>query len=185
MPSNSYFAGLGLSFNEAQALNGLAWAASGASCYLIWPGSKHIRRVEREGGRRIELPPAIRGKAQVLTAAHTLGMLGPAAAFFFSLPLNRFVIPGWLLKFALPPAPSPMIYYGSRIAGCIASIGVGVVTVWGLNHLGGQWNYLGVSHPPLSSADSSLQAPKRLNLGSRASQGYQVWSIRYRAPPNV
>jgi hypothetical protein len=157
MSFNSYLAGLNLPFNGAQALNGLAWATSGASCYLIWPGSNHIRKVEREGGRRIELSPALRTKAQALTAVHTIGMLGPAAVFFFSLPLNRFVIPNWLLKYALPPAPSPIIYYGSRIAGCIASIWVGVATVSGLKHLGGQWNYMGVSHSPFSSTDSSLE----------------------------
>jgi hypothetical protein len=142
MSISSYIAGLNLPFTEAQGLNGLAWASTTGMFYLTWPGSDFKQKAEKEAGEVVHMPPGKKG--QLVSLAHTVALFGPAAAFLFSLPLNRFVIPDWLLRSALPPA-SPEVYYGVRVAGCIGALGSGVTMAWAFKHLGSQWNYIGVS----------------------------------------
>lgn len=147
MSFNSYIAGLNLPFTvtDAQAINGLAWASLGGSFYLTWPGSDLKQKVEREAGKAVHMPPG--NSAMVISQAHALALFVPAGIFLFSLPLNKFTMPGWLLKTALPNA-TPEVYYGVRIAGSIGCLGVGAAMVNIFKHLGSQWNYIGASRLP-------------------------------------
>jgi hypothetical protein len=146
MSLNSYIAGLNLHLTETQVLNGLALASTGVSFYLSWPGSDFKNKANREAGQPVEMPTRFKKKAQAVTVVHGLGMLAPTVAFGISLPLNRFVMPGWLARFSLAPAPLPIVYYSSRAAGCMGCIGIGIAMVSVFKHLGSQWNYLGVSY---------------------------------------
>ncbi|KAG9074926.1 hypothetical protein FS749_013466 [Ceratobasidium sp. UAMH 11750] len=144
MSFNSYIAGLGLT--ESQTLNGLAWASTIGMFYLTWPGSDFQQKVEREAGKAVHMPP---GKsAQIVSMTHGMALFLPAGAFLFSLPPNRFEMPGWLLKTALPPPSEEMLYYGLRLGGCAGVLGVGATMVWTFKHLGSQWNYIGVRERP-------------------------------------
>ena len=144
MSFNSYIAGLGLPFKvtDVQAINGFAWVALGGSFYLSWPGSDLKQRVEREAGKIVHMPP---GKSAIMiTRTHALALFVPAGIFLFSLPLNKFMMPNWLLKTALPET-SREIYYGARIAGSIGCLIGGLAMTHIFKHLGSQWNYIGVS----------------------------------------
>lgn len=143
MSFNSYIVGLNLPFTvtDAQAINGLAWASLVGSFYLSWPGSDFIPKIEREAGKTVHMPP---GKsAQIISATHGMALSIPTGIFLFSLPLNRFLMPSWLLKTVLP-ATSPKIYYGLRVAGSIGCLGAGAAMISVFKHLGSQWNYIGV-----------------------------------------
>lgn len=144
MSFNSYIAGLNLPFTvtDAQATNGFAWASLVGSFYLTFPGSDFKKKVEREAGKAIHMPP---GKsAQIISGTHGMALFIPAGIFLFSLPFNQFVTPSWLLKTALP-ATYPEIYYGLRVAASIGCVGTGVAMISIFKHLGSQWNYIGVS----------------------------------------
>ncbi|KAG8771509.1 hypothetical protein FRC12_003572 [Ceratobasidium sp. 428] len=144
MSFSSYIAGLNLT--ESQILNGLGWASTVGMFYLSWPGSDFKQKVEREAGKAVHMPP---GKsAQIVSMTHGMALFLPAGAFLFGLPLNRFVMPGWLLKTALPPVRDDLVYHGLRLGGCVGALGVGVTMVWTFKHLGSQWNYIGVRERP-------------------------------------
>jgi hypothetical protein len=120
---------------------------------------------------------------RIVSGVHGLAFFGSAGVFFLSLPLNRFMKPGWLARFVLPAA-SPAIHYGLRLAGCIGSLGVGMAMVSIFKHLGTQWNYLGVSRLILSGV--VYPCPNALYaLGAQTSQTCQYWSLSARSSPNV
>ncbi|KAG9117289.1 hypothetical protein FRC07_007364, partial [Ceratobasidium sp. 392] len=144
MSFNSYIAGLNLT--ESQALNGLGWISTAGMFYLSWPGSDFKQKVEREAGKAVHMPP---GKsAQVVTMTHALALFLPPGAFLFGLPPNKFEMPGWLLRTALPPVKDEALYFGLRLGGCVGAFGSGAAMVWAFKHLGSQWNFIGVRERP-------------------------------------
>ncbi|KAG9123410.1 hypothetical protein FRC07_014983 [Ceratobasidium sp. 392] len=142
MSLNSYIAGLNLPFTAAQALNGLACASTFQVYYLALPSSELKQRSEREAGKIVQMPSGQQGL--LVTVAHTLGLLGPAAVFLLSLPLNAFKTPDWLSRFALPPAASLEAYHGLKTAGVIGTFGLGAGIAWTVRTLGPHWHYIGV-----------------------------------------
>ncbi|KAG8682035.1 hypothetical protein FRC09_017058, partial [Ceratobasidium sp. 395] len=148
MSLNSYIAGLNLPFalTETQALNGLAWTATFGMLYSMWPNSKFLKQVEREGGQVVEMPPGKRG--EFVTAVHAVGFFGPALAFLVSLPVNKFVTPRWMLESSLPPTTSNEVYAGLRIAACVGTVGVGLLSTSTIKHLSSQWHFVGLRERP-------------------------------------
>ncbi|KAG8742931.1 hypothetical protein FRC10_000719 [Ceratobasidium sp. 414] len=142
MSFNSYIAGLNLPFTGTQVLNGFACASTVGIFYVALPSSELKQKAEKEAGRVVHTTSGPQGL--LITVAHTLGLLGPAAAFLLSLPLSHFETPDWLLRFTLPPATSNGVYYGLRVAGVIGSLGLASGIAWTVRSLGPQWHYIGV-----------------------------------------
>ncbi|QRV84022.1 isoprenylcysteine carboxyl methyltransferase [Ceratobasidium sp. AG-Ba] len=92
------------------------------------------------------MPPGKQG--ELVTVAHTIGLFAPALIFLVGLPMNKFVMPNWLQRYSIPPAPSPEIYYGARVAGYIGSLGIGITMDWGMRHLSSQWHIVGLRERP-------------------------------------
>ncbi|KAF8606732.1 hypothetical protein BDV93DRAFT_520361 [Ceratobasidium sp. AG-I] len=147
MSFNSYIAGLDLPFTitDAQAINGLAWVSLVGSLYCVWPRSIYRQRAEREAGKVVHMPPGKRGG--LITGIHGAAAFVPAVAFLTSLPVNKFIIPSWLLRTSFP-GTSPEVYYGVRVAGCVGFLGVGVAMISIYKHLGAQFHYVGVRERP-------------------------------------
>ncbi|KAG8696698.1 hypothetical protein FRC08_006992 [Ceratobasidium sp. 394] len=142
MSLNSYIAGLNLPFTGAQVLNGLACASTVGIFAVALPNAELKARAEKEAGRVVYTTSGSQGI--LITAAHTLGLLGPAAVFCLGLPLNKFETPDWLSRFALPPVASPELHYGLQAAGIIGSLGITLGIAWTVRTLGPQWHYIGV-----------------------------------------
>ncbi|CAE6422960.1 unnamed protein product [Rhizoctonia solani] len=140
-----YTAGLNLFFTKSQALNGLACASIASSFYFAWPRSDFRKHVEEKAGKAVHMPPGKRG--ELITAAHGLALLGPTALFLVAIPLNRFVQPSWLAKYALPEV-SPPVYYATRIGSSAFIWSSGVIVKKSMKHLDAQWNYIGVRERP-------------------------------------
>ncbi|CAE6481087.1 unnamed protein product [Rhizoctonia solani] len=140
-----YIAGLNLPFNELQALNGLACASLAGSFYLSWPGSDFKKKAEEKAGNAIHMPAGQKGLH--ITIAHSIALFGPAVLFLSTLPLNKFIEPDWLGKFALPEV-SPPAYYAVRIGSSALMWVSGAIMTKCFKHLGAQWNYIGVRERP-------------------------------------
>ncbi|KAG9073736.1 hypothetical protein FRC06_011180 [Ceratobasidium sp. 370] len=146
MSLNSYIAGLNLPFTGTQVLNGLACTSTLGIFYIALPSSELKQKAEKEGGRVVHTTSGSQGL--LITVAHSLGLLGPATLFLLGLPLNHFEMPDWLSRFTLPPAASPEVYYGLRVAGVIGSLGLASGIAWTVRSLGSQWHYIGVRERP-------------------------------------